>query len=105
LKAPGYVLLKLRNDGALSKFAFTFNLRRYKLDGLDFSQPYVLSKTGPAEMGELGVGIGLYFGCLMWAAKVLGAMTVMGRGLHSSTFRLNLSAFCGTRGAEGGVRR
>jgi len=22
----------------------------------------------------------------------------LGRGLHSSTFRLNLSAFCGTRG-------
>jgi hypothetical protein len=38
---------------------------------------------------------------------------VDGRGLHSSTFRLNLSAFCGIRGAirgcqgvvRGGIRR
>jgi hypothetical protein len=39
---------------------------------------YVLSKTGPAELGELGVGIGLYFQSLLWGAKVLGGMTLLG---------------------------
>jgi hypothetical protein len=29
LNAPGYMLLKLKCDGPLSKFAFTFNLRHY----------------------------------------------------------------------------
>ena len=29
LKAPGYVLLKLRYDGPLSNFGFNVNLRRY----------------------------------------------------------------------------
>ena len=31
LKAPGYMLLKLRYDGPLSEFAFKFNLRRYTM--------------------------------------------------------------------------
>ena len=36
-------------------------------DGLpDLSHPYVLSKTGVTELGELGVGIGLYFHSLLW---------------------------------------
>ena len=33
-----------------------------------------------------------------------GGGWMRGRGLHPSTFRLNLSAFCGTRGAEGVLR-
>jgi hypothetical protein len=31
LKAPGSPLLRLRYDGPLSNFAFSFNLRRYNL--------------------------------------------------------------------------
>jgi hypothetical protein len=34
LKAPVSMLLKLRYDGPLSKFAFTINLRRYGLGNL-----------------------------------------------------------------------
>jgi hypothetical protein len=33
LKAPGCILLKLKNDGPLSNFAYNLNLRRYNLDG------------------------------------------------------------------------
>jgi hypothetical protein len=31
LKAPGTILIKLRYNGLLSKFAFNFNLRRYNM--------------------------------------------------------------------------
>jgi len=34
LKAPGSIVLKHRNDGRLSKFAFKFNLRRYTMHGM-----------------------------------------------------------------------
>jgi len=34
-----------------------------------------------------------------------GAVEVVGRGLHSSTFRLNVSALCGIRGAFRGCLR
>jgi len=47
-------------------------------DQADFSQPYVFDKTGPEELGELGVGIGLYFESLLWGARVLGCMTLLG---------------------------
>jgi hypothetical protein len=48
-------------------------------DGLpDLSHPYVLGKTGVAELGELGVGIGLYFHSLLWGFRVLGALSVVG---------------------------
>ena len=38
LKAPGTKLLKLQYDKPLSTFAFKFNLRRYTLEMLHFSQ-------------------------------------------------------------------
>ena len=48
-------------------------------DGLpDLSHPYVLSKTGVTELGELGVGIGLYFHSLLWGAKWMAILTVVG---------------------------
>jgi len=34
LKAPGYILLKLRYDEQLSNFGFNFNLRRYSKTSL-----------------------------------------------------------------------
>lgn len=44
----------------------------------DLARPYVWAKTGPSELGELGVGIGLYFESLLWGAKVLGCLTFLG---------------------------
>jgi hypothetical protein len=66
LKAPGYMLLKLRYDGPGSIFAFTFKLRRYTRGGV-CSVPST------------------------WVRAATGGTT--GRGLHSSTSQLNLSRF------------
>ena len=41
-------------------------------------QPYDLRTTGPNELGELGVGVGLYFHSLLWGAKVLGLLSLLG---------------------------
>jgi len=41
-------------------------------------RPYDLRTTGPNELGELGVGIGLYFHSLLWGARVLGILSVLG---------------------------
>jgi len=75
LKPPGTKRLKLKYDKLLSIcfiFYFNFNLRRYTKefggDGGD-------GGGGFLEPGEHGAG---------------------GRGLRSSTFRLNLSRFCHT---------
>jgi len=44
----------------------------------DLIRPYNLRSTGPNELGELGVGIGLYFHSLLWGARVLGLLSVVG---------------------------
>jgi hypothetical protein len=63
LKAPGPSLLTLKYDEPLSSYAFKFNLRRYHMFG---------AGGGGLEMpGD----------------------AMLGRGLHSSTFQLNLSRF------------
>ena len=41
-------------------------------------RPYNLRTTGPNELGELGVGIGLYFHSLLWGGRVLGFLSVLG---------------------------
>jgi hypothetical protein len=41
-------------------------------------RPYSLRTTGPNELGELGVGIGLYFHSLLWGGRVLGFLSVLG---------------------------
>jgi hypothetical protein len=78
LKAPGSKRLKLIYDGPLSYSAFKFKLRRYIM------AIYELQQAGYTNLYHLE-----------------------GRGLHSSTFRLNVSAFCGIwgafRGRSGGV--
>ena len=73
LKAPGSMLLNLRYDGLLSDVAFRFNLRRYNQGGrenVEEAFAYVVQ-------------------------EYLTDITASGRGLHSFTSRLNLSAFHG----------
>jgi len=65
---PGTKHLKLEYDGLLSNFAFNFNLRRYNWGF------FIMQSWLP-----------------IYLAKSLGLS--LGRGLHSSTFQLNLSCF------------
>ena len=44
----------------------------------DLIRQYDLKTTGPNELGELGVGIGLYFHSLLWGARVLGLLSIVG---------------------------
>ena len=74
LKPPETTHLKLKCGMLLSTFAFKFNLRRYIKDGWQ--------ATREIRDRERRHG---------------------GRGLHSSTFRLNLSALYGIGGALGVV--
>ena len=67
----------------LSSFAFNFNLRRYN----QFDEKSVLSDL-PVQLRK-EIFDNLYNDAL-------------GRGLHSSTSQLNVSAFCGIGGAFGG---
>jgi hypothetical protein len=71
LKPPATKRLKPKCDVLLSTSAFKFNLHHY-------------------IMGSLGVCAVLY---------ALMCLVITGRGLHSSTFWLNLSTFCGMGGA------
>jgi hypothetical protein len=71
LKAPGIKRLKLKYDKPLSNFAFKFNLRRYTMVG----------RAVEADEPLMDAGLD----------------SLSGRGLHSSTFRINVSIFCGIR--------
>ena len=64
LKPLGTRRLELKHDGLLPNFAFKFNLRRY----------------------TMGAAVGT-------AREIVRGEGVQGRGLHSSTFQLNLSRF------------
>ena len=82
---PGIKRLKLKFDEPLSKFAFKFKLRHYSMGGGgNGPQPRVFTDSAGA------------------------ASSAGGRGLHSSTFQLNVSALRGIGGAfkgcSGGVR-
>jgi len=68
LKAPGTKRLKVKCDESLSNFAFNFNLRRYSVF-LYLDRTHVATVSGTRSLWD------------------------MGRGLHSSTFQLNLSRF------------
>jgi hypothetical protein len=74
VEGPWFQRLKLDYDETLTNFAFNFNLRRCTSVVLSF----LLLLYGTAG----------------------GA--VYGRGLHSSNFRLNVSALCGMGGASRG---
>jgi hypothetical protein len=86
LIAPGTKRLKLLYDKLLSNFAFNFSLHRYTL---------VLFILFPFLRRDVR------------RASVPAHLLLTGRGLHSSTFWLNVSAFCGVggafRGCLGGV--
>ena len=92
LKLPTTQSLKLNYDGLVSSFALKFNLRRYTLVS---DMPGEYFDTLRCRVGELPER------CLPIRAGVVG------RDLHSSTFRLNVSAFSGIvaafRGCLGGV--
>ena len=83
LKPPGTKRLKLNCDELRSTSAFKFNMRRFMMkdDAEDAAPSYSAAMTPFAAL--------------------------VGRGLHSSTFRLNVSAFSGTgdafTGCVGGV--
>jgi len=47
----------------------------------------------------------LFLACLHGDAAAVSRLLPAGRGLHSSTLQLNLSAFCVTRGAGRGYFR
>ena len=80
LKAPGIKRLKLKYDKPLANVAFKFNWSRYILGGAwDEIAFDLLAIGGEGEEGEEGGG---------------GGVRVSGRGLHSSTFQLNLSRVC-----------
>jgi hypothetical protein len=81
VKAPVTKRLKLMCDDPLSYIAFKFDLRRYS---------EVAERLTP-QAALVGAGA---------AHAVLHS--AMGRGSHSPTFRLNVSAFCGKGGALGG---
>jgi len=83
LKAPGSKRLKLNCDIPLSNFAFKFNLRRYT-EVLE-----VWSRRRRRQAGE--------------GAALRALHGHPGRGLHSSTFRLIISTFCGIRWVVHGV--
>jgi len=81
LELIGAERLKLKCDELLSNFAFKIKLRRYTLAGVAF--------LANAEACGLGGGVAAL------ARAGGGGGRDGGRGLHSSTFRLNVSAFCG----------
>jgi len=87
LKPPGTKRLKLKCDLRLSISGFKLKLRRYTM--------------------EAGVAIERTVTCMSLPRPGEEVALVVGRGLHSSTFRLNLSALCGIgsalRGCSGGV--
>jgi hypothetical protein len=91
--------LKLKFDGPHSDSALNFSLRPYSMAFQITSEPRVLVPRGGGvggeeiskgddDVGALGVeGEG----------EGAGAGGFAGRDLHSSTFRLDVSAFCGIR--------
>jgi surface protein len=96
LKAPGSIVLKHRNDGRLSKFAFKFNLRRYTMHGMfnkaaAFNQPLVAWDTSSVTTMR-----GMFlrteaFNQALASWDTSSVTNMRGRGLHSSTFQLNSS--------------
>jgi len=94
LKAPGFTSALLRYDEPLSSFAFNFNVcPNVSVIAVKISLHAALAKTRVEDY---------YF-----PAKSGASIAAVGRGLNSSTFRLNVSACCGTggafRGCSGGV--
>jgi hypothetical protein len=101
MKAPGSKRLNLEHDKLVSNFAFKFNLRRYSeglyegiLQEVQLAPFFSAALLGvPRTLDDLPSLDPELHRSLLQVARYNG------RGLHSSTFRLNLSASCGTGGA------
>jgi len=81
LKAPGIKRLKLECDELVSTCAFKFKLRRYNKVNQFYTAPTAvraLMKSGDSYVTKHDRS----------SLRILGSV---GRGLHSSTFQLNLS--------------
>jgi len=76
LKPTGTKRLKLKCDVLFSTSAVKFDLRRYNKAGAP--------SLGPGAAGWAG---------LFTMSQAVSRAGVIGRGLHSSTFQLNLSRF------------
>jgi hypothetical protein len=84
LKAPGIKRLKLIDDDPLSKFAFEFNLRRYIVDP---------SKQASVFLRYLDSNyVNACNSQNMERSRL--RRSLLGRGLHSFPFPLNLSSLC-----------
>jgi hypothetical protein len=95
MKPPGTKRLKAKIDILLSTSAFKFNLRRYTADQQRQHQQSVQGEQ--AELAASAV-FTLLDQLTAWSedkARVTygGGGGAGGRGLHSSTFQLNLSRF------------
>ena len=86
-KAPGTTHLNLKYDNPLSNFAFNSNARRYT-EALDLIS-HMLVYSPALRYTGLEACCHVYFDELRDPA----ARLPNGRGLHSSTFQLNLSRF------------
>ena len=104
LKAPGYKRLKLKRDKVVSRFAFNFNLRRYieaprwvhvRVRAQPVQRHEQVADEEPVRAGAARVGRGAAVHLL----QHVDVPPARGQGLHSSTFRLIASAFCGIGGA------
>jgi hypothetical protein len=87
LKAPGTKHLKLKYVEPPSNVASDLNLRYYTLAALTERFPN-------SPYAELGLTAGEQQKITELRLEKLGVV-FQGRGLHSSTFRLNVSALCG----------
>ena len=83
LKVPGTKHLKPQYEKLLSNCAFSLNLRHYSKGVAQFLAYSILI------LGVLSTSIA----ALIEFTKVLVKLEEGGRGLHSSTFQLNLSRF------------
>ena len=109
LKTPVTKRLTLKYDEPLSTFAFKINLRRYiqVLALTDVSEKSTAEPVGDnAAAAPAAVSMASAASSEVDASMTIaGARTSdadVGRGLHSFPFRLNVSGFCGTRGASSG---
>jgi hypothetical protein len=96
--------LEAKNDELISNFAFSFNLRPSTeiVFGLEFTlrgNPGEVDEDGEwptmkAMRAEYGTEVDL------WSAGV-ALYVMLGRGLHSPSFRLNVRTFCWIRRVHG----
>jgi len=94
LKPPGTKRLKPKCDGKLSTSAFKFNSRRYDLDGKYSVFAEVVSGFDVLlEVNALFEPRKLAAAAARAAGGGGGGGGGSGRGLHSSTFQLNLGRF------------